>query len=178
MRKLTRFEKFGLMAALIVACTFFYVKRVYEPQEKRLKKTVAMLNKVVGEVNNLNQSPSAAAVERTLKQREKRLADLNAQLARTAVRTGAVREVTALLADINRLIEDHRLVVDTVVPKGTVKGELFDWNVFAVDMHGTFFDFVSLLETLRDLEDPVCIEAIRLEAAGEPGLHITLNLMI
>ena len=178
MRKLTRFEKFGLMAALIVACTFFYMKRVYEPQEKRLKQTVAALNKVVGEVNSLNQTPSAAAVQRTLKQREKRLAELDAQLARTAVRTGAPREVTGLLADINRLIEDRRLVVETVVPKGTVADDLFDWNVFEIDMHGAFFDFMALLETLRDLEDPVRIEKVRLTADGEQGVRITLNLMI
>jgi Tfp pilus assembly protein PilO len=178
MRKLTRFEKFGLMAALIVALTFFYVKRVYEPQEKRLKQTVVTLNKLIGEVNSLRESPSAAAVQRTLKGREKRLAELNTQLERTAVRTGAAREVTSLLAGINRMIERHRLVVETVVPKGTVSDALFDWNVFAIDMRGAFFDFMSLLETLRDLEDPVRIEQVVLKAEGGRGVRITLNLMI
>jgi hypothetical protein len=45
-------------------------------------------------------------------------------------------------------------------------------------MRGAFFDFMSLLETLRDLEDPVRIEQVVLKAEGGRGVRITLNLMI
>lgn len=178
MKKLTRFEKFGLMAALIVACTFFYMKRVYEPQEKRLKKTVATLNKVIGEVNSLNQTPSAAVVHRKLQAGKKRLTELEARLQTTAMRTGAAREVMTLLAGINRLIEGNRLFVRTLTPKGTKADDLFDWNLFEIEMHGAFFDFMAFLEALRDLEDPVRVEEIHLAAEGNQGLHIALKLMI
>ena len=41
MRNLTNLEKFGLAAALIIACTFFYMKYMYDPQTRVLKDTLA-----------------------------------------------------------------------------------------------------------------------------------------
>jgi hypothetical protein len=66
LKKLSQFEKYGIMAAIIIACTFFYMKKVYEPQEKEFKKTVAALNKVVGEINGLRQVPSVVQVRHEL----------------------------------------------------------------------------------------------------------------
>ena len=178
MKKLSRFEKYGLMAAVIIACTFFYMKRVYEPQEKVLKKTIRHLNQVIGEINSLKEIPPAASVKRTLEKRRQALAGLEEKLKGTAMRTGADREVTALLSEINKLMEANGLSVNTVVPAGAVKGRLFDWKLFKVDMNGRFAHFMAFLESVRTLKDAVRIRELVLEAAPGSELHVTFNLMI
>jgi Tfp pilus assembly protein PilO len=178
MRRLSRFETVGLMAVLIVACAFFYMKRVYEPQEKVLRGTVQRLNKVIAEVNNLKETPSAVAVERTLKKNRRELEEINKKLKGTAVRTGAEREVTELLSRINEIMESHRLAVNTLSPKGKVAGGFLDWNLFEVDMEASFYAFVRFLNELLVLPDAVKIEGIRMENGIHGHLHITMRLMI
>lgn len=178
MKKLSRFEKFGLMAALIIACTFFYVKRVYEPQEARLKKTIQTLNKVVGEINNLKEVPPAAKVKRILEKNRRELEALNARLEGTLVHTGAEREVTRLLSDINRMMDINGLRVNALVPGGRTTDELMEWNLFRIDLEGSFHGFVNFMKGLRDMKDAIKVEQVRLEKGDNRRLHIKLNLMI
>jgi Tfp pilus assembly protein PilO len=178
MRRLSRFERVGLMAVVIVACTFFYMKRAYEPQEKALTKTVDKLNKVIGEINSLKDTPSPAVVERTLKKRRKELAEVSKELEGTAVRTGAEHEVTELLSDINTLLEENGLNIKAVIPAGKTAGTLLEWNVFEVDMEGDYYDFMRFLKELLRMADAVKIEGISMERAGNPSLRITFRLMI
>jgi Tfp pilus assembly protein PilO len=178
MRRLSGFEKVGLMAMLVIACTFFYMKRAYEPQEKVLKKTVEKLNKVIREINSLEETPSAAALKRTIKKRRQKLADISDELEGTAVRTGAEHEVTELLSDINRLLETNRLALNAVAPQGKVAGALLEWNLFEMDMEGGFYDFMRFLTGLLKRPDAVKIDSIHMEKGVNQDLHITMHLMI
>ncbi len=178
MRKLSRFEKFGLMAAVIVACTFFYVKKVYEPQEARLKKTIATLNKVVGQINNLEEVPPAATVKRSLKRYRKDLEALSDQLQGTQMQTGAEREVTKLLSTINRRMACHGLRVNSLTPGGASTDELLEWNLFQLNLEGSFQGFLNFVRDLKDLKDAVKIEKVQMERGDGRLLHIQLNLMI
>ncbi len=178
MRKLSRFETVGLIAAVVVACSFFYMKRVYEPQEKVLKNTVQQLNKLIGEVNGLKAVPPAASVKNQLEKRKAELAELENRLKETTVLSGADREVTELLSQIADLIADQGFVVNAIVPKGKIADSMFQWNLFEVDMSGNFYRFMDLLAALRDRPDAVRIEKITLMQKDGQGLRIQMNLMI
>jgi Tfp pilus assembly protein PilO len=167
-----------LIAALVVALTFFYMKRVYVPQEKRLKTTVQQLNKVVGEINNIKTVPPAASLKERLKRSKADLADLENRLKETKVLTGADREVAELLSLIVDLIQTKGLVIGAIQPKGKVSGSMFQWNLFEVDLGGDFFRFMDLLSALRDRPDAVRVEKIRLTKETGQGLRIQMNLMI
>lgn len=178
MRKLSRFEKFGLVAAILIACTFFYVKRVYEPQEARLKKTVQELNKVIGQINSLKEVPPPTTVKRALEADREELDALNQQMKDNRMRTGSEREVTRLLSDINQLMVDHGLQVNALVPDGQVKDDLLEWNLFKIDMAGSFYGFLTFMRELKALNDAVKVEHLQMEKFGDRHLHITLNLLI
>ncbi|WP_319406547.1 type 4a pilus biogenesis protein PilO [uncultured Desulfosarcina sp.] len=178
MRKLSRFEKFGIIAAILVVCTFFYVKRVYEPQEARLKKTVKALNKVIGQVNNLKEVPPQATVKYKLKANREKLEELKLRMKNNQLRTGTAREVTRLLSDINKKMADHGLRVKALAPDGRIKEDPITWNLFRIDMVGTFYEFLDFMQALKDMPDVVKIEGLRMEKLDGRRLKITFNLMI
>jgi Tfp pilus assembly protein PilO len=178
MRKLSRFEKFGLMAAVIIAFTFLYVKKVYEPQEARLKKTIASLNNVVGQINNLKDVPPPATVKRNLKRYREKLEAVSAKLEGSQMHTGADREVTLLLSAINKKITRNGLRVNALTPGGTSTDELLVWNLFQMDLEGSFHGFLQFMRDLKDFQDAVKIENLQMEKSEDRPLHLPLNLMI
>jgi hypothetical protein len=66
MKTMTNLEKFGLAAALIIACTFFYMKYMYDPQTKVLTTTLKKRNKVVAELNKLRDIPPLFQLEKSI----------------------------------------------------------------------------------------------------------------
>ncbi|GAB6096251.1 hypothetical protein JCM14469_25040 [Desulfatiferula olefinivorans] len=179
MRKLSQFEKLGLVAAVIVACTYFYMKRVYEPQEKVLKKTVATLNGVIKEFNALAEVPPVHAVKARIKKRKEELAEREQSLEGMTVQTGAQREVTELLGQIVDLIRARNLTVKALAPaREKLKEPLYEWNVFSVDMEGDFGKFTDLLARLRNLNDPVKIDKVAIGRGEGRDLSIRFNVMI
>lgn len=177
MRKLSRFEKFGLVAAILIACTFFYVKRVYEPQEARLKKTVDALNKVIGQINNLKEVPPQATVRNSLKAHREEIEALNGKLDGSLIRMGSDKGVTRLLSDINGKMVAHGLEIATLVPGGKVEDGLLSWNSFRIDMAGSYYGLLAFMRDLHGLKDAVKIQDLQMEKLDDQRLKITFNLM-
>lgn len=180
MKKLTKLEKFGLVAAIIIAGTYFYMGKIYDPQAKALKKTVIKLNKIIGEINSIKEVASAGSINRTIKKREEELEKVKSELKDTVITTGKESEITELLDRINRLVDQNRLAVKSIVPKGKVAGALFAWSSFDVDMEGSFSFFLEFLTALREMSDSVKIQNINIEKNGDVGdvLKINMTLMI
>ena len=180
MRKLTKLEKFGLVAAIIIAGTYFYMGKVYDPQAKALKKTVIKLNKIIGEINSIKEVASAGSINRTIKKREEELEKVKSKLKDTVITTGKESEITELLDRINRLVDQNRLAVKSIVPKGKVAGALFAWSSFDLDMEGSFSFFLEFLTALREMSDSVKIQNINIEKNGDAVdvLKINMTLMI
>lgn len=180
MKKLSQFEKFGIMAAIIIACTFFYMKKVYEPQEKEFKKTVESLNKIVGEVNGLKQTPPLIQVKHELESIKKDLEEVNKKLQGTLMHTGAAREVTRMLRQINEHVAASGLQVVSLSPGGRNMDPLLqlEWNLFQLSLNGSFHGFLHLLESLRAMPDAIRIDGVLLQAGEGSSLTITFNLMI
>ena len=180
MKKLTKLEKFGLIAAIIIAGTYFYMGKIYDPQAKALKKTVIKLNKIIGEINSIKEVASAGSINRTIKKREEELEKVKSELKDTVITTGKESEITELLDRINRLVDQNRLAVKSIVPKGKVAGTLFAWSSFDLDMEGSFYFFLEFLTALKKMPDSVKIQNINIEKNGDVGdvLKINMTLMI
>lgn len=178
MKKLSQFEKLGLVAAVIVACMFFYMKRVYEPQEKVLKKTVKKLNKVIKEYNAVQDVPPVHSVKGQIKKHRAELAGLEEEMTTLTVKTGAEREVTELLNEIMDILKAQGMSVNTLTPKGKRADPLYSWNVFDVDMGGNFHRFTRLLESFEALDDPVKIDKVVIGQGTGSTLTIHLEVMI
>lgn len=180
MKKLTKLEKFGLIAAIIIAGTYFYMGKIYDPQAKALKKTVIKLNKIIGEINSIKEVSSAGSINRTIKKRKEELEKVKSDLKDTVITTGKESEITELLDRINRLVDQNRLVVKSIVPKGKVAGVLFAWSSFDLDMEGSFYFFLEFLTALKEMSDSVKIQNINIEKNGDAGdvLKINMTLMI
>ncbi len=180
MRKLTKLEKFGLVAAVIVAGTYFYIGKVYDPEAKALKKTVIKLNKVVKEHSSLKDISSIKSINNTIKKREKKLEEIVYVLENTAKKRDGEAEITELLSRINSLAEQNRLAMTSIIPKGGIKGVLFAWSGFDLDMKGSFFSFVNFLSGLEKMSEPLRVKDICMERNGEKegALNICFTLMI
>jgi len=180
MRKLTKLEKFGLVAAIIIAGTYFYMGKIYDPQAKALKKTIIKLNKIIGEINSIKEVASAGSINRTIKKREEELEKVKSKLKDTVITTGKESEITELLDRINRLVDQNRLAVKSIVPKGKVASALFAWSCFDLDMEGSFSFFLEFLTALKEMPDSVKIQNINIEKNGDVGdvLKINMTLMI
>ena len=180
MKKLTKLEKFGLVAAIIIAGTYFYMGKIYDPQAKALKKTVIKLNKIIKEINSIQEVSSAGSINKTIKKRKEELEKVKSELKDTVITTGKESEITELLSRINRLVDQNRLVVKSIVPKGKVAGALFAWSSFDLDMEGSFYFFLDFLSDLKKMHDSVKIQNINIEKNGDAGdvLKINMTLMI
>lgn len=178
MRQLTKLEKFGLAAAMIIAGSFFYMKHFYEPQEQALKKTVAKLNKVVAQVNNLKEAPSLIAVRGRIAKQKKVYEELREQTANLTVKQGTADEITELLGRINLMLDRNGLALTKVEPKPEVAGDFFTWNVFQVCLRGTYGRLLGFLEDLRAMDDAVRVDQLHMEKGDDALLHVTLDLMI
>ena len=180
MKKLTKLEKFGLIAAIIIAGTYFYMGKIYDPQAKALKKTVIKLNKIIGEINSIKEVASAGSIIRTIKKSEEEFEKVKSELKDTVITTGKESEITELLDRINRLVDQNRLEVKSIVPKGKVAGTLFAWSSFDLDMEGSFSFFLEFLTALKEMPDSVKIQNINIEKNGDAGdvLKINMTLMI
>ncbi len=179
MKKLTQFEKFGLMAAIVIACTFFYMKKIYEPQEKNFKKTVETLNKVAGELKSTQVVPMVQ-VRSELEQARKRKAELDGELTANMVRSGTPQEVTLLLGRVNELMAAGDLSILSLAPAGQERDQMLEisWSRYQISLGGSFPGLLHLLGSLSDLPDAVRVTGLQLQKSGDKGLDIVFNLLI
>jgi Tfp pilus assembly protein PilO len=180
MRTLTNLEKFGLAAALIIACTFFYMKYMYDPQTRVLKDTLAKRNKIVGELNQVNEVPPLFQLEKIIEKDKTILEDLRKESGNLSVKTGRPDEITNLLARINRVIESSRMTVLAITPGESFQGNFFRWNPYEMELKGAFTDFMAFLNDIKELDDAVEILNISVENSKETRdrLHIKFTLRI
>jgi Tfp pilus assembly protein PilO len=155
------------------------MKKVYEPQEKVLKKTVEELNKVVGEINSIKTVPPLASVKSQLKKHERELAIVKARLEKTTVQTGTPREVNMFLARIIDMMEYSGITIHTIVPKAIETDERYgDWHPFEVDFSGSYYGFIRLLMELKEKPDAVKVEKIEITRKDGELLRIKMILKI
>ncbi len=178
MRKLTQLEKVGLVAAVVVAMSYFYVKKIYDPQAKALEHTTRELTKIGQELKSLQGVEPAFQLEGKLNQKKKELQALEESLASMVQTTESLAELNALKHRIMELADQCRLHIVSVTPKGFLR-EIFEWRVYWVEMNGSYAHFIAFLEGLRDL--PVLVQVGRIEMTGEKdgrSIHVAMELKL
>ncbi len=181
MKKLTNLEKFGVIAAIIVAGSYFYMKNIYDPQTKALKKTIINLNKVIRKLNSTKKdTPPAEPVKKTIKKRKKELDKFESSLADISGKTGKESEITDIMSKINRLADQSMLEMESIAPNGENKGTFFTWAVFDLEMEGTFDSLMDFLLGLQIMQEPLKVQKINIanENGNPAALTIKLTLML
>ncbi len=177
MRKLTKLEKFGLIAAIVVCGTYFYMGRVYDPEAKSLAKTVSRLNAAIKKYNEMDEAPPIKPVQKKIQLRQQDLEDITIRLKETGGRTGDPAEITRILARITGLARKNRLTLIKMTPEGEEKGILFTWAVFKAELLGGYHDFRMFVRDLRQLPQPVRLRELNITSVGNAG-KITINLIL
>ena len=179
MRKLTKLEKFGMAASIVVAGTYFYMGKVYDPQAKSLKKTIASLNKVIGEINTLDDVKPERVLKMKVKRSEEELARLKRDQGKVLRMMGNESELTNLLQKVHHLMEESGIVAEAIEPRGVGgKGIYESFQRYSLEMRGGYFPFLAFVEALSAMPDPVVIEHVTMTRKEGDGIRITMDLMI
>ncbi|WP_321531410.1 type 4a pilus biogenesis protein PilO [uncultured Desulfuromonas sp.] len=155
MRKLTKLEKFGLIAAILVSGSYFYLNKVYDPQAKALKKTVAKLNSTIGQYNKLDEPPPLSPVKKAIEKKKQQCDALRQQLHEAGGRSGNAQETITLLDTVNRKAREQGLLVLQLVPLGPVDEELYDWESFELQITGFFPHLLQFIDSLKAMPQPI-----------------------
>ncbi|MCK5232302.1 MAG: type 4a pilus biogenesis protein PilO [Desulfobulbaceae bacterium] len=179
MKRLTNLEKFGLIAAIVVCGTYFYMGKVYDPEAKSLKKTVQSLNAAIKKYNRMGEAPPLAPVKKTMEKRKKELTRVTTELKKAGGRTGDPSEITKILAHITSLAQENRMAIVKITPEDEEEEALFTWAVFKAEMAGSYHDFKIFVARLQEMSRPMQLRELSLEKVGDTGLiTITLTLLI
>jgi len=168
MRKLTKLEKFGTIAAILVSGSYFYLNKVYDPQAKALKKTVIKLNSTIGRYNKLEEAPPLTPIKKTIEKKMQERDALKGRLRAAGGRSDDVQETTTLLDMVNRKAREQGLLVIQLTPQGELSEELYHWESFELHLMGFFPQILHFIDRLKAMPHP--IELRDLSIAGSERL--------
>lgn len=180
MKKLTKLEKFGLISAIVVCGSFFYLKKVYDPEAAALKRTVTKLNETIAAYNKLEEPPALKPIKKQVAGQQKILEELTSELKNKGGRTGNASEVTIILTKINKLAKEHRLQVQKIIPAGEIEEQLFTWSAFTMQINCNFKEFVVFIKDLKELNEPIQLRGTSLERdeSADGRVNITTTLLL
>lgn len=180
MKKLTKLERFGLIAAIVVGGSYFYMKRVYDPEAAALQGAVRQLNSTVASYNKMKEPPPLGPLKEQVSEQMKELERMKVELKKAGGRTGEAAEVTEVLSLVTQLIKEENMRVLKISPEGDVEDKLFTWAVFSIRMGGRYQDFVTLVTQFKELRQPVQLRDLNMERnEGSPGfIIVTAKLLI
>ncbi len=177
-RKLTKLEKFGLIAVVITAMIFFYLKNVYDPQQASLEQSRERLNKTIQDLNRLQTSEPLFQLRRSLESKEKELAELEQTMAELDIAPAGTTDMSMVQYSLYQDLSTPSLRIIEVAPAGP-RTELFTWHVFNIRARGDYSGFISLIRHLQDYERPVRAGKIKMDGENSPWpLDISFELWV
>ncbi|SMP76748.1 hypothetical protein SAMN06295888_12515 [Desulfonatronum zhilinae] len=177
-RRLTKLEKFGLIAAVITGMLFFYLKHVYDPQQRALVRAQEQLNRSITQLNEMQTAEPPFQLRRRLETQQEAQAELEAELAGLDIRTGDEEALIRAQHWAYQEMERRNLRVVNVVPKNEEK-KFFNWKVFRVTAEGDFAGFVDLLREMRAHSTPMLVEQVSVTREDKPWmLKIVMDLWV
>ncbi|WP_031388212.1 hypothetical protein [Desulfonatronum thiodismutans] len=177
-RKLTKLEKFGLIAAVITGMLFFYLKHVYDPQQRALVRAREQLNRSITQLNEMQAAEQPFQLRRRLESQRETLAELEQELNVLDIRVGDEEALIRAQHWAYQEMERRNLRVLNVVPQSEVK-KFFTWRVFRVTAEGDFAGFIALLRDLRSHSTPMLVEQVSISREDKPWvLRIVMDLWI
>jgi len=174
-RKLTKLESFGLIAAILVSGTFFYMKRVYDPEAAALKKTVAKLNQTIAEYNKLEEPPNLDSLKKKIEKQKEQWEAVTEELKAAGGRSDDPAAVTEVLAQISRLAKTENMQVLKIAKDKDEKDELFVWATVNIELKGRYQDFVRLVQAMKELVTPLQLLKLSIEGGKDDEGEIIIK---
>lgn len=175
-RKLTKLEKFGLIAVVITGMIFFYLKNVYDPQQTSLEQSRERLNKTIRSFNQLEDAEPLFQLRRSLESKNKELAGLEQTMAELDIAPAGTTDMSMVQYNLYQDLNTPSLRIIEVKPSG-IRTELFTWHVFNIRARGDYSGFISLIRHLQNYERPVRTGKIRMDGENSPWpLDISFEL--
>lgn len=180
MKKLTKLESFGLISAILVCGSFFYMKKVYDPEAAALKKTIAKLNQTIGEYNKLEEPPNLDPLKKKIEKQKEQLTLSNEELKAAGGRTDDQAAVTEALARVSSLAKQENMQVLKMAREPDEKDDMFTWAAVNIELQGRYQDFVRLIEALKGLDSPLRLLRLSIERGkeGEGDIVIKAKLLV
>lgn len=159
-RKLTKFEKYGLIGATVTGMIYWYLQNLYDPQTESLKNAREALERVTRDFNQATTSESSFVLNKRVEKRKEELAELEQEMDALDVSFGEQSTLIDVQHKIYRLMEQHQLRILEVIPLGKKRDKLFSWHVFRITLEGDFGGFVDLFRSLREFSSPVRVSQV------------------
>ncbi len=166
-RKLTKLEKFGLIAAVITGMLFFYLKNVYDPQQASLEQSRERLNRTIRDFNQLQETEPLFQLRQRLNSKNEELAGLEQTMAELDIAPAGTTDVSMVRHSLYQDLNNRSLRIIEVSTTGTRK-ELFTWHVFNVRARGDYSGFINLIRQLQTYDRPVRMDKIRVKGEVSP----------
>lgn len=167
MKKLTKLESYGVIAAILVSGSYFYMKKIYDPEAAALKKTINTLNTKVKEYNNQQEPPNPEGLKKKLdrqREEEKKMAEM---VKAAGGRTDNNAEVTEALSEISLKAQEQGIqVLKLTRLDTTVVTALYEWEEVKIELRCRFYDFVTLVHRLKEMPRPVQLREMMITRDG------------
>lgn len=180
MKKLTKLESMGLIASILIGGSYFYMKKVYDPEAAALIRTRNSLQKTVSEYNKLSDPPNTRSMTRQVERLEEEVEELTEQVLQAGGRTQAASEITEALAELSLATKRSGMRVVELTLGEERKDDLFTWKTVKISLEGRFADFVSLVGLLKAKDRPVQMRDIIMTKSdrGFGGVRVTAVIWI
>ena len=189
-RKLSKFEKVGLIVCVGIILFYFYVTKIYDPTLKKFIEVRKEYTKFYREVQLLKQRPIEKGVFISLQQQQKELQKAEDEFNKIKNLLLAKKEdVGGILTRINQFAVANNLKISFFNPldkkdfqdiKDLNKKKVFlNLSYYNFQMEGNFIDFKEFLYDFDQLPKLVLVENLIIEHEGEDeALKITIVLSI
>jgi len=180
MKKLTRMEKFGIVAAIIVCGSYFYMKKVYDPEAAALSSSVRKLNATIASYNAMKEPPPLEPLKEEIAFKSENLKRLISEMRDAGGRTGEPAEVTRVLSLVTEIAKEQHMKVLKISPEEKVEGQYFTWAAFGITLAGRYRDFYTFVGRLKKLNQPMQLRNLNIERdEGAPGrIIVSAKLLI
>ncbi|MCK4518839.1 MAG: type 4a pilus biogenesis protein PilO [Candidatus Omnitrophica bacterium] len=183
-KKLTKLEQMGIIALVVVAACFFYVKKVYEPEYKKVKELHKKHIELLGEVKVLKRKQGGRkSIFSSIREREEELEGVKSELKKASLALAGKEELSEVLTMISVLAKEHNLKIREFSPVDDKELQNSETvfqkrNLYNLIMVGGFLDFKDFLKSIEHLPKLVTIERVVVKREDEEGLKLELLISI
>jgi hypothetical protein len=192
-RKFSRNEQVLLVVLVGIICMFFFMKNVYDPLTKDIKKKIALNNKLVTSINEMKSQPvESGYIKNSINQLDKSTADVKLKydslLSSVLVNHEQIQEKAL---EISGEVSDNGLVVRemAVLEKDNSSGSYYTANLrnwknrfglvsYSLKVDGDFLDFLNFFTEIVDKKQLIIIGNIKIKGINDQGGVTTACTML
>ncbi len=183
-RKLTKLERVGIVAVIVIMASFFYDREVYKPEHEKFKLLRENFIELSAEVRDLKRQEPREGFISAISERDKELRQARSELEEASQVLAGAEDLMPILTQIGQLAGKHNLKIGKFSP---VEGKRLrneeevspPRSFHKMALRGNFLDFREFLREVKLLPKLVVIERVVIEREmEEEDLKIDLWISI